>query len=91
MYLMSSSLLGFINSVYHYSMAFMVDSRFMVLPLMITALIVALLLRTLLANLPDDSVCPWAGRLYGTNKPQSVNVSTTCSKIIYDKTSTGRT
>ena len=32
-----------------------------------------------------DCTGPWAGRLYGANKPQSVNVSTTCSKIIYDK------
>ena len=32
-----------------------------------------------------DCTGPWAGGLYGTNKPQSVNVGTTCSKIIYDK------
>ena len=27
----------------------------------------------------------WAGRLFGTNKSQSVFMSTTCTKIIYDK------
>ena len=30
-----------------------------------------------------DCTGPWAGRLYGTNKSQSVNVGTTCTKIIY--------
>ena len=30
-----------------------------------------------------DCTCPWVGRLYGTNK-SSVNVGTTCTKIIYD-------
>ena len=32
-----------------------------------------------------DWLYPWAGRLYGSNKSQSVNVGTTCTKIIYDK------
>ena len=32
-----------------------------------------------------DCTGPWAGRLYGTHKSQTVNVGTTCTKIIYDK------
>ena len=32
-----------------------------------------------------DSTGLWAGRLPGTNKSQSVFMSTTCTKIIYDK------